>query len=281
MRALLLAGVLAMFGCSSADDEPDCTTGKSQAYILTALAFTREEPRGTAPGFDLDGHVSSKPEDQSCGKIDLVDPQGAQGIDNQLAIFLPEIEKRVGNAIDGIIQGAINDGRLLIMMDLSGVDDTQNDKCVNLQVKLAQGKPMLGTDGVLEAWQTFDLRKADQKISTAQKGSFKGNTFSIGPFELHIPIAIFDVSFMIHMRNARVRFTLDQEGNAEGLLGGGISIDEIADGVQNGAGVEDIVPQIRTLGKLASDLGYSEEEGVCKLLSATLSFKARPAFVRK
>lgn len=281
MRALLLAAVLAMFGCSSADDEPDCTTGKSQAYILTALGFTREEPRGTVSGFDLDSRVSLRPEDESCGKVDLVDPQGVQGIDNQLAIFLPEIEKRFGNAVDGIIQGAINDGRLLIMMDLAGIDDTQNDSCVNLQVKLAEGKPMLGTDGVVEAWQTFQLRKVDQRISTAEKGTFKKNTFTIGPFDLHIPIAIFDVAFMIHMRNARVRFTLDEEGNAEGLLGGGVSIDEIADGVEKGAGLADIIPQIRTLGKLASDLGYNEDEGVCKLMSATLTFKARPAFVRK
>lgn len=281
MRALLLAAVLAMFGCSSADDEPDCTTGKSQAYILTALGFTREEPRGTVSGFDLDSRVSLRPEDESCGKVDLVDPQGVQGIDNQLAIFLPEIEKRFGNAVDGIIQGAINDGRLLIMMDLAGIDDTQNDSCVNLQVKLAEGKPALGTDGVVEAWQTFQLRKVDQRISTAEKGTFKKNTFTIGPFDLHIPIAIFDVAFMIHMRNARVRFTLDEEGNAEGLLGGGVSIDEIADGVEKGAGLADIIPQIRTLGKLASDLGYNEDEGVCKLMSATLTFKARPAFVRK
>lgn len=281
MRALLLAAVLAMFGCSSADEEPDCTTGKSQAYILTALGFTREEPRGTVSGFDLDSRVSLRPEDESCGKVDLVDPQGVQGIDNQLAIFLPEIEKRFGNAVDGIIQGAINDGRLLIMMDLAGIDDTQNDSCVNLQVKLAEGKPTLGTDGVVEAWQTFQLRKVDQRISTAEKGTFKKNTFAIGPFDLHIPIAIFDVAFMIHMRNARVRFTIDEEGNAEGLLGGGVSIDEIADGVEKGAGLADIIPQIRTLGKLASDLGYNEDEGVCKLMSATLTFKARPAFVRK
>jgi hypothetical protein len=281
MRALLLAAVLGMFGCSSADNEPDCTTGTSRAYVLTHLAFTRESPRGTAPGFDLDSRVSARPEDESCGKLDLVDPGGQPGIDNQLAIFLPEIEKRFGNAVDGIIQGAINDGRLLIMMDLANVDDTQNDSCVNMQVKLAQGQPALGTDGVLEAWQTFDLRQKDQKISTAEKGTFKKNTFNIGPFDLTIPIAIFDVAFMVHMRNARVRFTVDAEGNAEGLLGGGVSIDEIADGVKDGAGLADIIPQIRTLGKLASDLGYNEDEGVCKLMSATLSFKARPAFVRK
>jgi hypothetical protein len=277
--ALLLCSMFA--GCSSPEEGPDCTTGKAQAYVLTALSFTRENPRGTAVGFDLDGRVTTKPEDQTCGKVDLVGPNGEQGIDNQLALFVPEIEKRVGNAVDGIIQGAINDGRLLIMLDLANVDDTQADSCVNMEVKLAEGKPLLGTDGVVEAYQTFDLRKTDQKVSRAQKGTFQNGTFEIGPFDLHIPIAIFDVSFMIHLRNAKLRFKLDAHGDAEGLLGGGISIDEIADGVQNGAGVADIVSQIRFLGKAASDLGYDEESSVCTLLSATLSFKARPAFVRK
>ena len=279
MKRFILAAAL-LFGCSSSE-EPDCTTGKSQAYVLTSLTFTRETSKGVAPGFDIDSKVTTAPEDQTCGKIDLVDPQGQKGIDNQLALFLPEIEKRVGNAVDGIIQGAINDGRLLIMMDLAGVDETQNDSCVNMDVKLADGKPMLGTDGVIEAYQTFDLRKVGQKVSVAKNGTFKKNRFFIGPFDLHIPIAIFDVSFMIHIRQARVQFTLDEEGNAEGMLGGGVSIDEIADGVQNGAGVADIVAQIRTLGKLAADLGFDDEAGTCKLMSAALAFKARPAFVRK
>ena len=287
MRALLLAGLsafvvgLSLLGCSSADHEPDCTSGRSRAYVITSLGFTRESPRGVAAGFDLDNRVSARPESESCGKLDLVDPKGQQGIDNQLALFIPEIEKRFGNAVDGIIQGAINDGRLIIMFDVKNVDDTQNDECVNMDVQLGEGKPALGTDGAVEAYQTFDLRKTGQQTSVAKKGTFKKNVFNIGPFDLHIPIAIFDVAFMVHMRDARVKFTLDEDGNAEGLLGGGVSIDEIADGVQTGAGLGDIIPQIRALGKLASDLGYDEESGVCRLMSATLAFKARPAFMRK
>jgi len=282
MRFLPLALAALLLGCSSEDDKPDCTTGTSQAYVVTALSFTKEDPakRGVAAGFDLDGRVTSAPEDETCGKVDLVGPGGEKGVDNQLALFVPEIEKRVGNAIDGIVQGAINDGRLLIVFDLQNVDDPNKDRCVNMQAKLAQGIPLLGTDGVVEAYQTFDLRTKDQKISTAKNGTFNNRVFEIGPFDLYIPIAIFDVAFTMHMRQARVRFTLDEHGDAEGLIGGGISIDEIAEGVKNGAGVADIVEQIRFLGKAASDLGYDPEPSVCTLLSAALTFKARPAFVR-
>lgn len=279
--ALCAALLPSVSACSSADDAPTCQPGPSQAYVLTSLTFTRESPRGVAPGFDLDGHVTKAPEDPSCGKVDLVSPTGQEGVDNQLALLIPEIEKRVGNAIDGIIQGAINDGRLLIMLDLKNVNDASNDQCVDLEVKLGEGKPTLGTDGVIESWQTFDLRKEGQLLSFGTGGNIANRTFTIGPFPLRIPIAIFDVSFTIYVRDAHIRFTVDEEGNVEGMLGGGISIDEVADGVKNGAGLADLIPQIKTIGKAFSDLGYDENEGTCSLVSAALAFKARPAFVRK
>ncbi len=279
----LCAALLPSIGaCSSADpDEPTCKPGPSQAYVLTSLTFTRESPRGTAPGFDLDHHVTKVPEDPSCGKVDLVSPTGEQGIDNQLALLIPEVEKRVGNAIDGIIQGAINDGRLLIMFDLKNVNDTSNDKCVDLEVKLAQGTPTLGTDGVIEAYQTFDLRKEGQLLSNGSNGNITKNAFSIDPFPLRIPIAIFDVAFTIYVRDAIIRFTIDEQGNIDGMLGGGVSIDEVAEGVKDGAGLADLIPQIKLIGRASSDMGYDTEEGTCNLVSAALAFKARPAFVRK
>ncbi|MGZ3420979.1 MAG: hypothetical protein ACXVEE_24100 [Polyangiales bacterium] len=253
---------------------------KHQSYVITSLTFTRETPKGVAPGFDLDNHVTTVPDDPGCGKTDLVDPQGNPGIDNQLALLIPEIEKKVGNAIDGIIQGAINDGRLLIAFDVQHLEDQTNDDCVDMKVELAQGKPSLGTDGVVEAWQTFDLRQTGQQTSFGRAGKITNRKFEIGPFPLRIPIAIFDVSFMVFIRDAHIRFTIDDDGNIEGLLGGGVSIDEIAEGVKNGAGVAPLIPQIKFIGEASADLGYDPVEGKCSLVSAALAFKARPAFIR-
>lgn len=274
-------GLAALPGCSTAaEPDPMCQPGPSQAYVITQLAFTRESPKGVVPGFDLDRRVSPVDDQSSCGKPDLVSPDGTPGIDNQLALLIPDVEKIVGNAIDGIIQGAINDGRLLIAFDLANVNDSRDDACVDMEVKLLDGKPSLGTDGVVEAFQTFDLRKQGQLLSPAQGGKLAKGTFSIGPFPLRIPIAIFDVSFTIFLRDALVRFTLDEEGNAEGVLGGGISIEEVAEGVKDGAGVGRLIPQIKLIGRAAADLGR-DEEGTCHLVSAALAFKARPAFVRR
>jgi hypothetical protein len=286
-RAVLAIGAAAIAlgcapGCSSTspEEDPTCTGGESNVYVLTSLQFTRETPKGVAPGFDLDKHVSASPEQQSCGKVDLLGPDGTPGIDNQLALLIPDIEKAVGNAIDGIIQGAINDGRLLIAFDLKGVNSTATDRCVDLEVKLGEGKPTLGTDGVVEAYQTFDLRKQGQLLSPATGGRIENGVFSIGPFPLRIPIAIFDVSFTIYVRDALVRFKIDEDGNVEGLLGGGISIDEVADGVKDGAGVARLIPQIKLVGSVSADLGRDPATEKCTLVSAALAFKARPAFFR-
>lgn len=272
-------------GCSSStdgaeSDDPTCQPGAHKTYIITALGFTRETSPGVAMGIDLDRHVTSVPEEATCGRLDLKAPDGTPGIDNQLALIIPVIEKQFGNALDGIVQGAINDGRLLISFDLQNVNDTFDDRCVDMEVKLGEGKPSLGTDGVLDAYQTFDLRKNGQMISPAKGGKIEKGVFTIGPFPMRIPIAVFDVSFMIYFREAIVTFRIDEDGNAEGILGGGISIDEVADGVKDGAGVAKYLPEIRTAGLLYSDMGYDGELGRCTLASAALTFKARPAFLR-
>ena len=282
LSALVLgaAGLASLPGCSTSEDaDPTCKPGPSQAYVITALGFTRESSKGVVPGFDLDRRVSPVDDQATCGKPDLVSPDGTPGIDNQLALLIPDVEKIVGNAIDGIIQGAINDGRLLIAFDLANVNDSREDACVDMEVKLLDGKPSLGTDGAVEAFQTFELRKQGQVLSPAQGGKISKGTFTIGPFPLRIPIAIFDVSFTMYLRDALVRFTLDEDGNAEGVLGGGVSIEEIAEGVKGGAGVARLIPQIKLIGRAAADLGR-DEEGTCQLVSAALSFKAKPAFVR-
>jgi hypothetical protein len=283
--ALALCITLAtLVGCSSSSeegsDDPTCQPGARKTYILTALGFTRETAPGVAQGIDLDRHVTAVPEEATCGRLDLKAPDGTPGIDNQLALLVPVVEKQFGNAIDGIIQGAVNDGRLLISLDLTNVNDMADDRCVDMEVKLGEGKPSLGTDGVLDAYQTFDLRKTGQLVSPASNGRIEKGVFTIGPFPLRIPIAVFDVSFTIFLRDAIVTFRVDEEGNLEGMLGGGVSVDEIADGVKDGAGVAKYLPEIRTAGLLYSDMGYDGDLGRCTLMSAALTFKARPAFLR-
>jgi len=270
-------------GC--APDEPtaeelSCTSGEKYVTVLTSLAFTIAE-NNVAPGFNLDDRVSDGNDTLSCGKEDFVDPDGVPGIDNRLATLIPVIKDQVGDAVDGLVQGAINDGELVILTELENVDDWMNDSCVNVGVQIGQKKrPNLGTDGVIEAYQTFD---ADPTVprSYVTKASIKDGVLSTGAFPVVVPIAIFDVSFTIHLEKARMRFSIDEEGKTHGYLGGGMLPQEILDGVAEGAGVDQYLPAIKVAMEANTDMAYDEEIGKCARFSGALEFSGTPAFIRR
>jgi hypothetical protein len=295
LTALAFSATLALcFGGGCADDEAfegaapvaeakapidTCAPGRARSSIVTKLAFTREAPKGVAPGFDLDKRVSDGSDEESCLRVDFTDAEGTPGIDNQLAALLPDIEGVVGNAVDGLIQGAINNGELLIMMELDSVDDPVNDACVHQNVQLAKGLPMLGTDGVIEGFQTFRL-DTQAPLNRAENGKISGGVVTAGPVELGIPIKIFDVNFILKIHQAYFHYTMDEDGYIAGYLGGGIVPDEVIEGLKDGAGLGDILPIFRLALKSSADLD-PDENGKCRQVSAALEFKAAPAFIRR
>jgi hypothetical protein len=278
-----LLGALFLVGCGGeeANAVSSCATGETLGGIVTKLAFTRTKDADHAPGFDLDGRVSDDNDSASCGKRDFIDDEGRTGIDNQLAPLVPEVEKLVGNAVDGLIQGSINDGQLVILMEMGNVEDPLNDECVDFTVQIGEKRrPNLGTDGAIEAYQTF-TPDATADRSHVGNAKVENGVFTTGPFPLSIPLAIFDVSFTIHVQNARFRFTIDDDGLMHGYLGGGILPQEILNGVGQGAGTGDLIPQIKVALDANTDLALNDETGKCDQLSATLEFSGVPAFVRR
>jgi hypothetical protein len=256
-------------------------TGETYAAITTKLGFARAVSATVAPGFDLDGRTSDGSDMLSCGKKDFTDPEGRIGVDNQLAPLVPEVEKFVGDAIDGLLQGSINDGQLVILMEMENVDDFKNDSCVNLAVQVGVKKrPTLGTDGVIEAYQTFEPDGTAQRSYVAN-ARIENGVLETGPFALAIPLAIFDVAFTLNVQDARFRFSIDEQQRFSGHLGGGVLPQEIIDGVSDGDGLEDLLPQIKLLLDANTDLAYNEDTGKCEQLSATLDVQAVPAFIRR
>lgn len=259
-----------------------CGSASSRAFLISTLAFTRiDAETGQAPGFDVDEVVSTGDDAGSCFKKDFVGPHGEAGIDNQIAVFVPELEKILGNAVDGLVQGAINNGDLLILMDVRGAESLKNDDCVDMTVQLGKGKPTLGTDGVIEAYQTYDL-DTQGEVSEATHGTIVDGELTIGPFELAIPIAIFDVAFTVHVHRALVHFTVDAaDGTLKGgYVGGGIVPQEILDGVKEGAGVAQYLPVLSIVLNQSADL-EPDAEGTCQQISVALKISAVEAFVRR
>jgi hypothetical protein len=281
LSALSVGLFLVGCGGEEAPAVAPCVTGETYAAITTKLAFARAASPTVAPGFDLDGRTSDGSDTLSCGKVDFTDSEGRVGVDNQLAPLVPEIEKFVGDAIDGLLQGSINDGQLVILMEMENVDDFTNDECVNFAVQVGMRKlPSLGTNGIIEAYQTFELDPTAQR-SYVTNAQIKDGVLETGPFNVAIPLAIFDVAFTLNAQNARFRLAFDEELRTKGHLGAGILPQEIIDGVSDGDGLEDLLPQIKLLLDANTDLAYNEDTGKCEQLSATLDVETVPAFIRR
>jgi hypothetical protein len=278
----LAAGVF-LAGCApeAPDAAASCVTGETYAGIVTKLGFARAVSADVAPGFDIDGRVSDTSDYTSCGKKDFVDEEGRQGIDNQLAPLVPEVEKLVGNAVDGLIQGSINDGQLVILYEMENVDDLVNDECVNFAVQVGTKKrPNLGTDGVIEGYQTFELDPTAER-SYVTGARIENGVLSAGPFVVSIPLAIFDVAFTLHVKDARFRFSIGEDGVMHGYLGGGIMPPELLEGISDGDGLEDLLPQINVALEANTDLAYDDDTGKCHELSSALEFSGAPSFIRR
>lgn len=294
MKTGLLAAAcaaLAAFsiGCTDDSDPPPaeapvkmCGGAEPRAFVITKLGFTRvNAKKGTTPGFDLDGVTSDGTDAASCFKKDFVGPEGERGVDNQLAALIPDVEKILGNAVDGLIQGAIDNGDLLILLEVNGAQSLTSDDCADLTVKIGQGKPTLGTDGAIEAYQTYDIDPSGE-VSRGHGGRITDGVLTIGPFDLAIPIAIFDVAFTVHVHGALFKLDVGEDGGVpkKGILGGGIVPQEILDGVKDGAGVDQYIPVLTIVLNNSTDLAQ-DSEGTCTQLSAALEITATEAFIRE
>ncbi len=288
LRFAAVVCVFTLGACASADDDPAAIdeaavdevaeTPPPMLIILKTLGFTKVLGDGKAEGFNLDKRISSTHDKQTCKQKDLVAPDGTKGIDNQFAKLVPLLEQTQIGAIHGLVQNAIEDGGLLILLQLEGLDSQQDDDTVMLRIRLGRGKPLLGTDGLVLSGQTFELHPESPEI--AVPAAVKGGVLRGGPFKIRLPIIIFDVLYELTVHDALIRFEFDGDGGVKsGLMGGGVPITDIMTiaytAANNGGGIiEAIEPVVTGMGDLNPDA-----DGKCRRLSATLDFSGVSAFL--
>jgi len=141
--------------------------------VVDVINFTREDPVGVAPGFDLDAKVSEEGDEGSCGHGDFMSPEGESGIDNQLALLTPLFDQVGIGAIEGFVQAAVESGGLLIMWQVDGIDDPVNDDDITVTLRFGTGAPLLGTDGLLLSGQSFHLNAETPDTQVTGPGYWK------------------------------------------------------------------------------------------------------------
>ena len=99
----------------------------AHTFVLTGFSFDMMVEPGVAEGFDLDDRVSEEGDEQTCGHADQVTPDGMEGIDNMVSSIFWIFKDLYGPQINELLSNAIQEGRLLIVLELLEVDDLQND----------------------------------------------------------------------------------------------------------------------------------------------------------
>ena len=284
LKNAVIAGLLLMLGCreeapvDSAAADVDCDgLGDSLVLVTRKLTFGRAED-GVSPGFDLDDRVSDITDDVACNVADYTSPEGVPGIDNSIAALLPILEETEGAALEPLVQDSINGGALLLMMELTDLDSTENDACVDLAVFKGQGSPMIGNDGWLLPNQTLEIDPTSAVNEIPNQAVIDGR-LEAGPIpEVSLVLQVLDLNTVVVLSNVRIRLEPQDDGTWTGMLAGGVAVQDLVDAatLQNvDPAVFELIGPVLTL---IADLDPGED-AVCQRISMTMEVEAVPAFV--
>lgn len=295
---LLIAGSLAAVGCGD-DDGATPTDGgstptdggmaESRVYVLNTLDVGQADPAGDpniVPGFDLDMHNTTTMSDpMGCGFVDFTSgaPDNVMGVDNQLGPILAGIAGSVD--VPGAIRDNINDGTVLIIVEVTGINSFMNDDSITLNLYrglLPPGvaMPMLGADMLLSPGQTFDVDTrsfmADGTTPLVRAGGrIVNGRLQAGPTDFMLNVDVMSMPLSLNIRNSQIRFNITaSSGINTGILGGALRVSEVVSAVAVFA--PDLRMTIETILAGQADL-EPDGMGVCQAVSLGLIFAGVPA----
>ncbi len=278
LTPLVLLSLAGAFSCGGGGPE-----GETQSAVVTTIGFAARngEMAGdfeVSDGIDLDGRMSDRTDIDSCRKSDFVAPDGRPGIDNQFTYLFETVEDMAEEGtIEGIIQGSINGGRLLLMIEVDDVQDWTNDDSVSVRVFNGVGTPNLASDGFIVPDQTFDI-DPDSPINVGS-GRIVDGVLETDPFEVELPMAFFNVFFDLRLVDARVRANIGPEGVTDGVMGGAVTIDQILEIAAMADEMQEVQYGGLLMGVLPGMADMVRVDGRCTALSANLYFESRRAFL--
>ncbi|MCB9766469.1 MAG: hypothetical protein H6739_42235 [Alphaproteobacteria bacterium] len=268
--------LLLLMGCK-ADPADDATCGAESdtvVAVITELTFGRRAEDGTAWGFDLDGFDSDPGDSEGCGAGDFTDPEGHAGIDSAFSGLVPALEATEASAVEDLIQDSIRNGQLLLMLELSRVDDPVDDDCVDVGVWRGEGTPLTGTDGGVLDSQTF--LRSDLPPALMPGAALVDGTTWAQPLDMNLPMQVLDVELNFSITDGAIRVDLHEDGSISGYLGGAVPVSDIL-GIVAEDDLADIRDLVTGLVELAADM-HPDEDGVCQSLSIVLEFEGTRAF---
>jgi len=264
-----LVGVSAVgVGCGGGDppvtppvvcNEMTLASGASHFYVVNLLSIAA--PVGDvmplmSAGFNVDGDEVAACNMHIVGESTEFTgqaPDNGTGIDNALGGQLASL------ANDGI-QGSVDDGSVLLLVEVRGVDNMTNDSCVGVNFYLGVlptgvAMPMVDGEGHLAADQTFDL--SDQSFIDGLTGTMPRIKFGsakivagrvqAGPSDFPLQLNLLGAELSLTIRDAQLRFNISETGISAGVLGGALNTQEVIDTV-NG------IPSLMMYAEIVADV---------------------------
>jgi hypothetical protein len=246
---------------------------------------------GVLDGFDIDGTVSSdaSPAPGECAHDDFSGPAGEAGYDDQLWRAIGCIRGfQDGDVVESVVDGAVRDGSMTILVDVRGVDDATSDDDVEVQVFSSSDAPPLGGDGSVLPFGTLSIDPDPRFHSTVGRGRIENGVVTAGPLDIRVRLNIQIVLGELTFRDAYVRLVLAPDGTATGGIYGYAPLEDVYEIFGRQAGT---IGGKEALGYTCSGLHaalareadghFDPASGACTSLSTAYRFTGIPAFVAR
>ena len=241
---------------------------------------------GMVDGIDLDGIVSTKESPAECMHDDFVGPAGEPGFDLQVWRAVGCVRGfQAGEIATIVVDQAVRDGSMTILVEARGVDDWQEDDSVRVQVFASTDSPPVGGDGSVLPYGTLSAHEDGRYRSEVGAGFIEDGVLLAGPMDVRVRLNIQIVAGDLTFRDAWVRLELQPDGSAHGQIFGFQPVDEFYDIFGRQAGQAGASALGYTCSGLYAALSsqadgdFDADAGVCTSISVGYRFEAVPAFI--
>lgn len=249
----------------------------THVLVADTILVGREVEPGIAVGFDLDGRVDTAPAPESCRQRDFTGVDGTPGVDNQFARLAPLIEAAGGQALEALVQQGINDGNLLIVFEIIGLDDLLNDDSVSINLMRGVGEPTLNADSRIAADQTFDI-DPEAQYTGADGLEVVDGVLRVEGLEFTLPVYVFEYNFPMDITDSVIELTFHEDGTASGVLAGAVRVENVEYLADIAAINDDLRNLLINIVNSNADM-IRNEEGKCEAFSVAFTFTTTTAFL--
>ncbi|MBY0511429.1 MAG: hypothetical protein K2P94_14920 [Rhodospirillaceae bacterium] len=239
-------------------------------------------------GFNLDGKgttTAATAAPNTCAHENFTSAAtGEPGIDNQLGRVVGCIRGyREGFDLDKYSVATLATGEHSILIEIRGVDDTQNDP--EVEIGLYSGKDPVTVDAgnKILPYQSFTVHD-DKRFHNVVRGKIVDGEVVSENFDLHLKVDQQVIHSEFDIKAARVKLKLNPDGSLKGMLGGYFDVARRYEHIMHSGVVTSWLlsyncPGVyEALHKLAD--GYPDPKtGKCTAISTAFRVQAVPAFV--